>query len=341
MIGKKSGRSAREKQQAEVEMAEVLTAEKAAAATFLMAEPRGYYHVQVDAFVQMCTDSLRAWENQSLQLEQLLHEAQVEIDQLSYDNQSLKAQIEIFRVNGAPMVDANGNYVTEGQMAATAASGILGAEASLLSHEVDRLTAENEDLVAQQSELLTQQTDLLTQIAELQDALAVAQYEVIPPSEAIYEEAWSEEAPTPPAAPEPYLEVYSDTDSAFVEEQPAAEFYSDPDTQMQAQWEQEAVLQPIAPTYAEFPDQAEPVGMYAVEEIVEPPIVDESRRGRGKLFGRRKAGGELIPAPEDDRAPQTAAESPVSPAPTSQVEPTAPGRVFGQPNSWDISGGDD
>jgi hypothetical protein len=132
---------------------DLLTAEKARAATFLLAEPRGYYHVQVDAFVLMVERSILAWENRALYLEQLLHEAQVEIDRLGYENQSLRAQIEVFRVNGSPVVDAHGNYLTEAQ--AASAGGLLVADGARLTTEIDRLSGEN--------------TELLTQIVELHE----------------------------------------------------------------------------------------------------------------------------------------------------------------------------
>lgn len=135
------GRRAHNDGEAVAPVEDILTAELAASAQFQLAEPRGYYHAQVDRFVQMVVDTLRAREQQVLHLEQDKHDLRVENDQLQYDNQSLRAQIEVFRVQGSPLVDEQGGYVTESKLA--------GFDTAAMSREIDRVQSENAALLNQ------------------------------------------------------------------------------------------------------------------------------------------------------------------------------------------------
>ncbi len=92
-----------------------MNAETVAAVQFPLATPHGYYHVAVDAFVDQVAHAARDWESHLEHAQREAHQWAVEVDRLQAENQSLRAQISVFQINGDPVVDATGEYVTQSQ----------------------------------------------------------------------------------------------------------------------------------------------------------------------------------------------------------------------------------
>lgn len=92
-----------------------MNAETVAAVQFPLATPHGYYHVAVDSFVDQVAHAARDWESRLEHAQREAHQWALEADRLQAENQSLRAQISVFQVNGDPVVDAAGEYVTQSQ----------------------------------------------------------------------------------------------------------------------------------------------------------------------------------------------------------------------------------
>jgi hypothetical protein len=122
-----------------------LTSELTRSIRFTISEPQGYYFEQVENFVQQVVDALHYYEQAEFAWRQAVYEMQVEMDQQAYDLQRVRSEIELFKVQGSPLVNADGSYVTESQQATN--------EAVLLdlSHTQAQL-AEMQGVVAQRDE---------------------------------------------------------------------------------------------------------------------------------------------------------------------------------------------
>lgn len=92
-----------------------LTAEMAASVRFPVSKPAGYFYTAVETYVQQVSEAMAALEDDLFAEQQRTHELTVELDHQVHDVQSLRSQIEVFRVNGNPVVNADGSYQTESQ----------------------------------------------------------------------------------------------------------------------------------------------------------------------------------------------------------------------------------
>lgn len=92
-----------------------LTSELTKSIRFTISEPQGYYFEQVETFVQQVIEALTFYEQAEFQWRHAAYEMQVESDQQAYDLQRLRSEIELFKVQGSPLVNADGSYVTESQ----------------------------------------------------------------------------------------------------------------------------------------------------------------------------------------------------------------------------------
>lgn len=116
-----------------------LDAAAARSVRFQVAEPQGYFFPQVEAFVRQVVASFEAWEAIVAERDRRIHEMHVELGHQTEDAQRLRTEIELFKVQGAPLVDEHGAYITDSHVANVAA---LQAEITRLTAEVTRLTAE-------------------------------------------------------------------------------------------------------------------------------------------------------------------------------------------------------
>lgn len=91
-----------------------LTKEQVDAVRFQVAKP-GYAFPQVEAFIEKVKSTLTFLEKEMAKDKIALAEAQDEIELLSERSETLNATLEIFRVKGDALVNADGEYVTESQ----------------------------------------------------------------------------------------------------------------------------------------------------------------------------------------------------------------------------------
>lgn len=100
---------------------------------FNTSSPQGYYFPQVEKYVEQVADAIAWFEDAKYGYEKAIHDLQVELDHQTYDAQRLRTEIEVFKVQGSPMVNADGSYMTESQQAAEAetAQHIATLEAQL------------------------------------------------------------------------------------------------------------------------------------------------------------------------------------------------------------------
>lgn len=118
-----------------------LTSEQVKSVRFDVSEPQGYYFPQVEQFLGLVQDALAAHESARFQMEQRAHSQQVDLDHAAYDNQRLRTEIELFRVQGSPMVNPDGSYVTESQ-AAESSTQVAAIREQLAASEEQRLAHE-------------------------------------------------------------------------------------------------------------------------------------------------------------------------------------------------------
>lgn len=118
-----------------------LTADLARTVRFNVAQPHGYYFPQVEEFVGQVTAALAWWEEQGRRTAQAMHDLQIELDMQVGDVQRLRTEIELFKVQGSALVNADGSYVTESQAAGDALAAAHQRIADL-ELEVRRLTSE-------------------------------------------------------------------------------------------------------------------------------------------------------------------------------------------------------
>jgi hypothetical protein len=95
---------------------EVMTAAHARAVKFPVSRPVGYVFPAVEAFVNDVVVSLEWWAEQAYLRDRQISELMTQNDQAAFDNQRLRTEMEIFRVQGSPVVNDDGSYVTESQL---------------------------------------------------------------------------------------------------------------------------------------------------------------------------------------------------------------------------------
>lgn len=135
-----------------------LTSELTRSIRFTVSEPQGYYFEQVETFVQQVIDVLAYYEQAEDRWRQFAYEMQLEVDQQAYDAQRLRSEIELFKVQGSPLVNPDGSYMTESQNSTLAA---VSADLNLVK---DQLSAsEQARLVAQE------ETNRLHDLAAMRD----------------------------------------------------------------------------------------------------------------------------------------------------------------------------
>lgn len=123
-----------------------LTSDLTKSIRFTISEPQGYYFEQVESFVQQVVEALAFYEQADFAWQQTVYEMQVESDAQAYDLQRLRSEIELFKVQGSPLVNADGSYVTESQRTQTEAllSQLAHAEAQVEQLQADAAAREAE-----------------------------------------------------------------------------------------------------------------------------------------------------------------------------------------------------
>ena len=126
---------------------------------FDVCSPRGYYPNQVNQFVDSVISALDFYEGLRYRYDQVIYDLQVEVARQTHDVVRLKREIEVFRVMGSPVTNADGSYVRESQVADAADQ-----------HELAAVQAELEQAEARNSELEDRLGRLQAQYAELEAA---------------------------------------------------------------------------------------------------------------------------------------------------------------------------
>lgn len=110
-----------------------MTSSQAGSVRFNVADPRGYHFPQVEEYVRSVEAAMAWWESADYAYKQALRDQQIEIDNLSADTSRLRTEIEVFKVQGSPLVNADGSYRTDSQEAAARADAerIAALEAEL------------------------------------------------------------------------------------------------------------------------------------------------------------------------------------------------------------------
>lgn len=136
-----------------------LTSELTRSIRFTISEPQGYFFEQVETFVAQVVEVLDYYEQIDYRWRQTVYEMQVESDQQAFDNQRLRSEIELFKVQGSPLVNNDGSYVTESQQGAfeSVSADLVALRDQLSASEHARITGTEEtnrlqDLVAMQEQ---------------------------------------------------------------------------------------------------------------------------------------------------------------------------------------------
>lgn len=138
-----------------------LSADLAKSIRFTISQPQGYYFEQVETFVKQVIETLAYHEQAEYAWQQAAYELQIELDQQAYDLQRVRSEIELFKVQGSPLVNPDGSYVTESQQAT--------AETLMAD-----LTAANQSLAAAQAALAQRDAE----VARLQDLTSAKDQEI-------------------------------------------------------------------------------------------------------------------------------------------------------------------
>jgi hypothetical protein len=159
--------------------ADLVTSERLKGVRFDLAQPRGYYTEQVDTLVKLLTSSL-AWHEEALyQRDQGIHILQTDLDEATQQEATLRAQVEVFRVQGSVTVGADGQILRKSQV--TAANDAL-AEAKGATAAVDlRLAASIEEVrsLREWADIVIPQTAQIAELARVtQEQLEVAVQEL-------------------------------------------------------------------------------------------------------------------------------------------------------------------
>lgn len=136
-----------------------LTSELTRSIRFTISEPQGYFFEQVETFVAQVVEVLDYYEQIDYRWRQTVYDMQVESDQQAFDNQRLRSEIELFKVQGSPLVNNDGSYVTESQQGAfeSVSADLVALRDQLSASEHARITGTEEtnrlhDLVAMQEQ---------------------------------------------------------------------------------------------------------------------------------------------------------------------------------------------
>lgn len=105
-----------------------MTSSQAKSVRFNVSTPRGYHFPQVEHFVTQIDEVLRWHEAAAYAYREALRDQQSEIDHLASDATRLRREIEVFKVQGSPLVNADGSYVTDSQQASAQATAERVAE---------------------------------------------------------------------------------------------------------------------------------------------------------------------------------------------------------------------
>jgi len=90
-----------------------MTGEQADALRFPMSKPHGYHPASVDQAIETLSHSLRAWEDLVFRWQQHAHDLQTQLDEARSDNLRLRTEIQVFTVNGSPVLNDDGTYRRE------------------------------------------------------------------------------------------------------------------------------------------------------------------------------------------------------------------------------------
>ncbi len=159
--------------------ADLVTSDRLKGVRFDLAQPRGYYTEQVDTLVRLLTSSL-AWHEEALyQRDQGIHVLQTDLDAATQQEATLRAQVEVFRVQGSVEVGEDGQILRKSQVAA--ANDAL-AEAKGAAAAVDqRLAASIEEVrsLREWADIVIPQTAQIAEVARVaQEQLEVAVQEL-------------------------------------------------------------------------------------------------------------------------------------------------------------------
>jgi hypothetical protein len=159
--------------------ADLVTSDRLKGVRFDLAQPRGYYTEQVDTLVKLLTSSL-AWHEEALyQRDQGIHVLQTDLDAATQQEATLRAQVEVFRVQGSVTVGEDGQILRKSQV--TAAKDAL-AEAKGATAAVDqRLAASIEEVrsLREWADIVIPQTAQIAEVARVaQEQLEVAVQEL-------------------------------------------------------------------------------------------------------------------------------------------------------------------
>jgi hypothetical protein len=121
-----------------------LTAAMVESVRFTISEPEGYFFPQVEEFVTQVRATLRNYEERHYQDEARAVELENELELQIHDVRLLRSQIEVFTVQGSPLVNPDGSYVTESQQSGVPAlqAELARVEAALAEARTGTATAE-------------------------------------------------------------------------------------------------------------------------------------------------------------------------------------------------------
>jgi len=159
--------------------ADLVTSDRLKGVRFDLAQPRGYYTEQVDTLVKLLTSSL-AWHEEALyQRDQGIHLLQTDLDAATQQEATLRAQVEVFRVQGSVTVGEDGQILRKSQVAA--ANNAL-ADANGAAAAVDqRLAASIEEVrsLREWADIVIPQTAQIAEVARVtQEQLEAAVLEL-------------------------------------------------------------------------------------------------------------------------------------------------------------------
>jgi chromosome segregation ATPase len=151
-----------------------LTSDQVGSVRFRVSTPQGYLFTQVEAFVNAARESLQQHEQVEFQLRRRIVDVTNELRLQVADSASLRRQIEVFRVQGDPLVDSDGAYVTESQLGHEPAHAV--AEMEALRAELAAVTEERDALAAQMALGENPDTMVAASLGELPDEDLVVAY---------------------------------------------------------------------------------------------------------------------------------------------------------------------
>lgn len=95
----------------------LMSADAARSVRFQISSPQGYFFPQVEHFVAEAADTIDKLDTAVRQRDDHIALLNAELAHSNSDVSRLRTEIELFKVQGAPLVDADGSYVTESQLA--------------------------------------------------------------------------------------------------------------------------------------------------------------------------------------------------------------------------------